>query len=81
MICPKCGSDHVKVTVINEVREKRKRGFFYWFFIGFWLEPILWVVFTIPKLLFSIFGKKTKVVGVNVKYAICQECGYKWKLK
>lgn len=73
--CPKCGSNNVTFQL---VQEQKKRGFFKFIFhliIKFILlifNLILWLIsLLIPK------ARKTK----TSKYAICQNCGYSWKVK
>lgn len=57
MKCPKCGSENVNIQMVTEVKEKAKKGWLYWLFIGWWWEPIAWLFLTLPKLLIAIFGK------------------------
>ena len=66
--------------MLSDVHEKRKKGLLYWLFIGWWWEPLLWIFLTIPKLIFAIFGRKTKVVTKTYKMAVCQNCGHSWKI-
>ena len=80
MTCPKCKSENIQVQTVNEVKEKRKKGCLYWLFIGCWWQPIAWLFLTIPKLIVTIFGKHTKVVSKTVTYAVCQDCGHRWKV-
>ncbi len=82
MICPKCGSANVTVQVINEIKLKNKHhGFFWWFFIGFWWVPIKWILFTLPALIFKIFGhKKQKFVNKQKAMCACQQCGNTWNV-
>lgn len=80
MKCPKCGSENVSIQIVTEVKEKRKKGILYWLFIGWWWEPILWIFLTIPKLIYAIFGRKTKVVTKVKRIAICQNCGHSWEI-
>lgn len=78
MVCPKCGSDNVNVQAVSEVKTKHK-GCLYWLFIGWYVEPILWLCFTIPMLFAKLFGSKK--VHTKVKsYAVCQNCGNRWKV-
>lgn len=81
MVCPKCGGDHVNVTVVNEVKEKRKKGALYWIFVGWYWEPIAWIFLTLPKLIIALFRKKKKIVNKTVTYAVCQDCGHRWEVK
>lgn len=83
MVCPKCGSNNVNVSVVNEVELKTKhKGIFYWIFIGFWWEPIKWLIFTLPALIIAIFKpKKQKIKNKQKTVCLCQECGHRWDLK
>ena len=80
MRCPRCGSHHVNIQAVTLVTEQRKKGFWYWLLIGWWWEIIAWVFFTLPKLIFALFSKKTKVVSKTHSEAVCQNCGYRWKV-
>lgn len=80
MNCPKCGSPAVNVQMVTEVKEKRKKGLFYWLFIGWWWDLFAWIFLTLPKLLIAIFSKKTKTVSKSRKVAVCQSCGYSWNI-
>ena len=79
MVCPKCKSSNVTVSAINEVKEKRKKGLLYWIFIGWWQELFAWIFLTLPKLIFALFGRHKKIVSKTVTYAVCQNCGHRWK--
>lgn len=80
MNCPKCGSENIQVQVVNEVHLKNKHhGCLWWLIIGIWWLPIKWLVFTIPALIFKIFGHgKQRAVNRNKSVCICQDCGYTW---
>lgn len=80
MICPKCGSNNVNVQVVGHVKNKTK-GCFYWLFVGWWLEIILWIVFTIPRLFALLFGGKGKIKTDVKPHAVCQNCGKQWEVK
>jgi len=82
MVCDKCGSNNVSIQVVNETHLKNKgRGCIYWLLIGWWLEIILWLWLTIPRLLFLLFGgKRQKIVNKTYKVAVCQNCGYSKKI-
>lgn len=83
MVCPKCGSENVKVEVINEVNIKNKRhGAIWWILIGWWWILIKWIVFTLPALIIAIFKpKKQKVENVQHTVCVCQNCGNTWQIK
>lgn len=82
MVCPKCKSENVNVQVVNKVTIKDKHhGILWWLIIGFWWVPVKWLFFTLPALLFKIFGgKKKKVVNKEITKCICQSCGYNWNI-
>ena len=82
MKCNKCGSTNVNVQVATETKLKNKHhSILYWLIIGWWLEPMLWIFLTVPKLLLAIFGhKKQKIVQKNYSVAVCQDCGNQWKV-
>ncbi len=83
MTCPKCGSENVNVQTVNEVKIKDKHhGIIWWFCIGWWWVPIKWLLFTLPALIFKIFGhKKQKVINKTKTVCICQNCGHSWNVK
>lgn len=80
MKCPKCGSTNVSCQAVEKVHQKAKKGCLYWLFIGWWLEPLEWLFLTLPKLLFALFGHHTKTVSKTITYAVCQDCGHRWKV-
>lgn len=82
MKCPKCQSENVSTQVINTVKLKNKHhGLLWWMFVGWYWVPIKWIVFTVPALLFAIFGsKKQKAVNKQKTICVCQSCGYNWNL-
>lgn len=65
---------------------KKSRGCMYWAFIGWWWQPMYWLCFGWWWRLF--FGGRNKS-GLNFKadktlnhtIAVCQNCGYSWKVK
>jgi len=81
MNCPKCNSEHCHSQIVTDVKLKTKHhGILYWLIIGWWLEPCLWLFFTIPKLILAIFGhKKQKIVQKNYTMWVCDDCGHSWK--
>ena len=82
MVCPKCKSDKVNVQMVTDTKLKNKHhSIFYWVFIGWWLELILWFCLTIPRLLVTLFGhKKQKLVQKHKSMAVCQNCGHSWNV-
>lgn len=80
MNCPKCGSENVRVDVVNEVYLKdAHHGCLWWLIIGCWWVPVKWLFFTVPAILFKIFGhKKQKTVNKQKTICICQSCGHKF---
>ncbi len=83
MVCPRCGSEYVNVQMINEAELKNAHhGFFWWLLVGWWWVPVKWIFFTVPALLFKIFGHKKQRIVNNVKtVCLCQKCGYSWRIK
>jgi len=80
MKCPKCGSENCNAQIVTKTKLKTKHNWMYWLFIGWWLEPMLWLFLTIPKLLLTMFGhKKQKIVQKNETYFVCNNCGHTWK--
>lgn len=97
MNCPKCGSENVLIqreqtasigagsnkVVIEEA--KKSKGCLYWMFIGWWWKPIWLICFGWLKPLLG--GKKRSGLNVhanktfNRTVAVCQDCGYSWKVK
>jgi len=83
MKCPKCGSENVKVTVVNEQQIKNKHhGIIWWLFIGWWWVPIWWLFFTLPALIVAIFApKRKKVLNKQKTVCVCQNCAHRWDVK
>ena len=81
MVCPKCHSGNVNTTVVSDVKMKNKHGAGFWIFVGWWWELIKFVVFGwIYLLIRLIVGKKKKIVTKQVTMAVCQNCGYSWRI-
>ena len=82
MTCPKCGSNNVTIQAVSESQLKTKhRSIFWWLLIGFWWIPLKWFVFTLPALIIKIFApKRQKLKTKHFSMAICQHCGYSWKV-
>ena len=77
MKCKKCGSENVNVQAIGVVKNKH-HGIFYWC-IGWLVDLMLWIFLTMPRLIVAIF--RPKKVKTKIKsYAVCQDCGHKWKI-
>ena len=78
MKCPKCGSENVNVQAVSIVKNKH-HGVMYWCCFGWLIDIFLWIGFFFFRLFIAIF--RPKKVKTKVKsYAVCQECGYKWKV-
>ena len=78
MVCKKCKSDNVSVQAVAVTSEKGK-GCMYWLLIGWWLEALMWLFLTLPWLIIKIFKPK-KYKGKVTSMAVCQNCGYRWKV-
>lgn len=83
MTCPKCGSTNVTVQAVTETKLVDKHhGVIWWLCIGWWWIFVKWLVFTLPALLFAIFGhKKQKLKQKHFSMCVCQDCGHSWKAK
>lgn len=68
MNCPKCGSNNVSVQAVNEVKGRGCLGSAIW---------ILLAIFTCGLIL--LIPLLTKSKGKTKTYAICQNCGHRWK--
>lgn len=81
--CPRCHSHNVSVQLTNMVTIKNKHhSVFWWIFVGWWWLPIKWLVFTVPALIFKIFGHRPqRAVNVQRKTCVCQSCGESWDIK
>lgn len=82
MNCPKCDSNNIKIDIVVKHQVKRKRkSLLYWLFIGWFVEPLLWIFLTMPKLIYELFKpKKYNVKTQAEKIAVCQNCGHTWKV-
>lgn len=78
MKCSRCKSENVSVQAVTTTKNK-KHGLMYWLFIGWWLEPTMWIFLTIPWLIIKIF-KPNKVSSKTHSEAVCQSCGNRWKI-
>lgn len=68
MNCPKCNSENVSVQA---VAEQKKRGC---------LMSCVWIALTVCTFgLIILIPLLTKKGSKTVSYAICQDCGYRWK--
>jgi hypothetical protein len=80
--CPKCSSNNVNIQMLNETHLKRRhRSLISWLLFWWWIELLLWIILTIPRLLIALFmPKRHKTVTVTKKIAVCQNCGNSWKI-
>ena len=78
MECRKCGSNNISIQAVTKTKTKGK-GISYWIF-GWMIDLLLWIFFTVPRLIVGIF-KPRKVVTKTHKMAICQSCGHSWKTR
>lgn len=78
MICKKCKSNSVIVQAVTETKTKR-RGIFYWLFFGWLIDIFLWIFLTLPRLIVALFRSR-KIISKTTTQAICQTCGYRWKV-
>ena len=78
MHCKRCGSSFVNIQAVTTLKRKR-HSIFYWLLIGWWFELIMWIFFTLPWLIIKIL-KPAKYKSKVHKEAICQNCGYSWRV-
>lgn len=79
VICPRCKSERINVQAVNHIKSKGK-GCIYWLFIGWWLEMIMWIFFTLPWLVIKIIKPKNYSQKMS-KQAVCQNCGHSWRVR
>lgn len=70
MVCPKCKSENVQIQTVSE---SRKTGCLTILLHIILACTILGLLIVIPLLL----RRKTE----TVTYAVCQDCGHRWKIK
>lgn len=81
MTCPKCGSDNVMIQLVPA---KKKRNIIYRMIlfivkaILFFVTLLWWFITMVLSLIFPALRPKKDVLR---KYAVCQNCGYVWKIK
>lgn len=82
MTCPKCKNENVSIQVINENKLKTKHhSIIWWICIGWWFVPLMWLCFFWLKILLKLFHiehKKQKIINVQKKVHVCQNCGHSW---
>ena len=78
MTCKKCNGNNVVVQAVTETKTKKK-GILYWVY-GWIFDLMAWIFLTLPRLIIAIFKPK-KIISKTHKMAICQSCGYSWKVK
>lgn len=70
MHCQRCGSNNVQVQAVSEVKSRCCLTVF--LYLVLLCIPVLgWIA-----LFLLIKGRKSKTVS----YAVCQNCGYRWRL-
>lgn len=79
MTCKKCGSDNYMIQAVTITKNKH-HGFIWWVLIGWWWVFIKWIFFFLPALILKLFGK-TKIKSKTHSEAVCQSCGYRWKVR
>ena len=74
-ICPRCGGT-MNLKASTFAQNKSRHGCVYWLLIGWWLHPLLWIIFTIPMLIWRIIAPNRKQKVTTTTVAVCQKCGY-----
>ncbi len=72
--CKKCGGTNVVVQIVEKVQTKR-RGCIAWML---W---ILLAICTLGLILIIPLITNSKTRSKTVKMAVCQDCGYSWKIR
>jgi hypothetical protein len=78
MTCRKCKSPYVSIQAVTTIKPKH-HGFFWWLLIGWWWVPLKWIFLFLPALIIKLF-KGQKYRSVTHSEAVCQNCGYRWKV-
>ena len=76
MNCPRCGSAKINFQAVS-ITKTQRHGIFYWLFLGWFFDLLLWIFLTIPRRIIALFGSKRVVTKVKSK-AVYQSCGYMW---
>lgn len=78
MTCKRCNGN-ISIQAVTEIRAKRK-GLFYWLFCIWVFYLLLWIfAFGIRLVIRIIRGRK--IESKIHKMAICQNCGYSWRIR
>lgn len=73
--CPRCGGT-MNFQATTYAKNSSRHGFLYWLLIGWWLHPILWILFALPMLIWRIISPNRKQKVKTTTVAVCQNCGY-----
>lgn len=71
MICPRCSGTNVQVQAVSEYKSRGCLTVLLYLILLF-LPVVGWVA-----LFFLIKGRKSKTVN----YGVCQDCGYRFKIR
>ena len=77
MVCPKCGSGNVNVTVEQTTAKTKNKN------MGCLWTLIRWTLILCTCGLWLLVGKRkgtAKTTFNNETVAVCQNCGHKWKV-
>lgn len=84
MVCPKCKSENVSIQAISITESVNGHGIIWWICVGWWwmfIKLMGWLMFGLFMLIPRLFSKnKTKIKSKVRNYAVCQNCGNKWKV-
>ena len=81
MFCPRCGSNNISVSVVNEVHEKANHGFLWWVLIGWWWRILWFIVFGWWYLIWRAIRGGKRIVNEQRSVCVCQNCGHRWYLR
>ncbi len=78
LVCPKCHGNNIIIQEKTKIiTKKAHRSIIMWILFWWWAEAIMWICFTIPRLIIALFVPSKQIVtSQNYKEYVCQTCGY-----
>ncbi len=78
MVCRKCGSNNVNVQAVT-ITKTKSHNLFYWLCFIWLIDLLIWIFLFIPRLIIQIC-KKPRITTKTHTEAVCQNCGYRWRV-
>lgn len=87
--CPQCGGDNINYqreqssTIgagVYHATVQKKHGCLWWLCIGWWAIWIIWPINLVKKVINAGGGVNAAKVN-NKTVAVCQHCGYSWRIE